>query len=266
MKKLLALLLALVMVFALVACGAEEEETDKTDKTEETEETTTAPVETTEATEEETTAEVTEPEEEVTVMTFEEYMAAELETAVVIECAVQGNQSWWDNKITVYGADENGGYFMYEMACSEEDAAKLTQGTWIRVTGVKKEWEGMTEIMDCTFEFIEKEPYIAEVTDATELLGTEELVNKTALPVSFTGMTVESVEFQGGEPGKDIYLTVKSGEETYSFCVESYLTGTDTEVYTVVSALEAGAVIDITAYVYWYQGLNAHIIGVNTVA
>ena len=149
MKKLLALLLALVMVFALVACGAEEEETDKTDKTEETEETTTAPVETTEATEEETTAEVTEPEEEVTVMTFEEYMAAELETAVVIECAVQGNQSGGDNKITVYGADENGGSFRYEMACSEEDAAKLTQGTWIRVTGVKKEWEGMTEIMDC---------------------------------------------------------------------------------------------------------------------
>ena len=265
MKKLLALLLALVMVFALVACGAEEEET-KTEK----EETTTTPVETTEAATEETTAEVTEevtePEEEVTVMTFEEYMAAELETAVVIECAVQGNQSWWDNKITVYGADENGGYFMYEMACSEEDAAKLTQGTWIRVTGVKKEWEGMTEIMDCTFEFIEKESYVAEATDVTELLGSDELVNKTALPVVFTGMTVEAVEFQNGEPGKDIYLTVKSGEETYNFCVESYLTAPDSEVYTVVSALEAGAVIDITAYVYWYQGLNPHIIGVNTVA
>ena len=260
MKKLLALLLALVIVFALVACGNTEEE-----ETEKTEETTTAPAETTEATEEETTEateEVTEPEETVTVMTFEEYMAAELETAVVIECAVQGNQSWWDNKITVYGADENGGYFMYEMACSEEDAAKLTQGTWIRVTGVKKEWEGMTEIMDCTFEFIEKEAYIAEATDVTELLGTEELVNKTALPVIFTGMTVESVEYQNGEPGKDIYLTVKYGEETYSFCVESYLTAPDSEVYTTVGALEAGTVIDITAFVYWYQGLNAHITAV----
>ena len=260
MKKLLALLLALVMIFALVACGNTEEE-----ETEETEETTTAPAETTEATEEETTEvteEVTEPEETVTVMTFEEYMAAELETAVVIECAVQGNQSWWDNKITVYGADENGGYFMYEMACSEEDAAKLTQGTWIRVTGVKKEWEGMTEIMDCTFEFIEKEAYVAEATDVTELLGTEEMVNKTALPAIFTGMTVEAVEYQNGEPGKDIYLTVKSGEETYNFCVESYLTAPDSEVYTTVGALEAGTVIDITAFVYWYQGLNAHITAV----
>ena len=262
MKKLLALLLALVMVFALVACGAEEEETK-------TEETTTTPIETTEATEEETTAEVTEevtePVEEVTVLTFEEYMAAELETAVVIECAVQGHQNWWDNKITLYGADENGGYFMYEMACSEEDAEKLTQGTWIRVTGVKKEWEGMVEIMDSTFEFIEKESYVCEINDVTALLGTEELVNKTALPVIFSGMTVETVEFQGGEPGKDIYLTVKNGEDAYSFCVESYLTGPDSEVYATVSALEAGAVIDITAYVYWYQGLNAHIISVTAV-
>ena len=263
MKKLLALLLALVMVFALVACGNTEEETN------ETEETTTTPAQTTEATEEETTEateEVTEPEETVTVMTFEEYMAAELETAVVIECAVQGNQSWWDNKITVYGADENGGYFMYEMACSEEDAAMLTQGTWIRVTGVKKEWEGMTEIMDCTFEFIEKEAYVAEATDVTELLGTEEMINKTAMPAIFTGMTVESVEYQNGEPGKDIYLTVKHGEETYNFCVESYLTAPDSEVYTTVGALEAGTVIDITAFVYWYQGLNAHIISVTAVA
>lgn len=254
MKKLLALLLALMMVFALVACDREEPKTKETTPSiAETEPS--QPEET-----EEVTEEVTEPE--VTVMTFEEYMAAELETAVVIECAVQGNQSWWDNKITVYGADENGGYFMYEMACSEEDAAKLTQGTWIRVTGVKKEWEGMTEIMDCTFEFIEKEAYVAEATDVTELLGTEEMINKTALPAIFTGMTVETVEFQNGEPGKDIYLTVKSGEETYNFCVESYLTAPDSDVYTAVSGLQAGDVIDITAYVYWYQGINPHITAV----
>ncbi len=260
MKKLLALLLALVMVFALVACGNTEEDNDKT------EETTTTPQETTGETEgettEDTTEEVTEPEETVTVMTYEEFMAAEEETAVTIECAVQGNQSWWDNKITVYGADENGGYFMYEMACSEEDAAKLTQGTWIRVSGVKKSWEGMIEIMDCTFEFVDKEAYVAEAVDVTELLGSDEMINKTALPVIFTNLVVEAVEFQNGEPGKDIYLTVKSGEETYNFCVESYLTAPDSDVYKTVSELEAGAVIDITAYVYWYQGINPHVTAV----
>ena len=151
---------------------------------------------------------------------------------------------------------------MYEMACSEEDAAKLTQGTWIRVTGVKKSWEGMVEIMDCTFEFVEKEAYVAEPVDVTELLGNDEMINKTALPAIFTNLTVESVEFQNGEPGKDIYLAVKSGEETYNFCVESYLTAPDSEVYTTVSGLKAGDVIDITAFVYWYQGINPHITAV----
>jgi hypothetical protein len=41
---------------------------------------------------------------------------------------VQATQSWWDNKITVYAQDQDGAYFLYEMACSEEDAAKLVPG------------------------------------------------------------------------------------------------------------------------------------------
>ena len=274
MKRLLALLLAVVMVFALAACSTEETKTTEaaktTEKTQETEVATT-PAETEAVTEpateeSEIIVEETEPEEDftddTTVMTFADFMEAEEETYVVIECAVQANQSWWDNKITVYGADENGGYFLYEMACSEEDSAKLTQGTWIRVTGVKKEWEGMIEIMDATFTFVEKEAYIAEAQDVTALIDSEELVNKTALPVIFTGMTVEAIEFKNGEPGDDIYVTVKSGETSYNFCVERYLTGPETEVYAAVSALQAGDVIDITAYLYWYQGINPHIIAV----
>ena len=256
MKKLIALLLALVMVMALAACGGETEKTDG-----ETEETTTVPQETTEETEEQTTTEDT-TEDVVTVMTFEEFMAAEAESQVVVECAVQGHQSWWDNKITVYAADENGGYFLYELACSEEDAAKLTDGTWIRVTGVKAVWEGQVEIMEATFEFIEKEAYVAEVIDVTELLGTEELEAKMTLPVLFKGMTVEAIEFKNGEPGDDIYVTVKYNDVSYDFCVELYLTGPDTEVYTTVSGLEAGDVVDIEGFLYWYQGPNTHITAV----
>ena len=44
-------------------------------------------------------------------MTYAEYEAAELNAEVVIEAYVQATQSWWDNKITVYAQDENGGYF-----------------------------------------------------------------------------------------------------------------------------------------------------------
>ena len=86
--------------------------------------------------------------EEAAVMTYADYMAAEIDDEVTIECYVQAHQSWWDNKITVYAADADGAYFLYNMACSEEDAAKLEPGTKIKVTGYKAEWSGEIEIAD----------------------------------------------------------------------------------------------------------------------
>lgn len=257
MKKLIALLLALVMVMALVACGGETNETEPAG-----EETTTTPEETTTEGTEETTQDTEETPEPVEVMTYEEYVAAEIDEAVVVEFAVQATQSWWADKIFVYGADENGAYLAYNMVCSEEDAAKLTEGTWIRVTGYKTEFSGQIEIAEgATFEFIEKEAYVSERVDLTDKLGTEELANYMTQKVSFKGMTVESITFKN-DGGDDIYVSVSKDGTTYDFCVEVYLTGTDTEVYQAVSALETGDVIDIEGFLYWYEGPNTHITAV----
>ena len=197
--------------------------------------------------------------EDVKVMTYADYAAAAIDDEVVIECYVQAHQSWWDNKITVYAADQDGAYFLYEMACSEEDAAKLLPGTKIRVTGYKGEWAGEVEVMDASFEFVEGEAYVAEAKDLTEVLATEELVNYQNQLAIFKGLTIEAIEYKNGEPGDDIYVTVKQGEGTYSFCVERYLTAPDTEVYTTVGTLQAGDVVDVEAFVYWYEGPNPHI-------
>ena len=62
------------------------------------------------------------------VMTYAEFVAAELETEVVIETYVQGKQSWWDNKGTFYTQDKDGAYFLYEMGCTEEEYNKLVEG------------------------------------------------------------------------------------------------------------------------------------------
>ncbi|MBE5783868.1 MAG: hypothetical protein E7329_11200 [Clostridiales bacterium] len=202
-------------------------------------------------------------EDEVKVMTYEEYAAAELDTEVVIECYVQATQSWWQDQITVYAQDENGAYFLYNMACTEEDAAKLVPGTKIRVTGYKGAWEGEVEVMEATFEFVEAEPWIAEAKDLTEVLANEEeLIKYQNQLATFKGLTVESVTFKNGEPGDDIYVTLQQGEKTFDFCIEVYLTGTDTEVYKAVSELKAGDVVDVTAFVYWYKTVNAHITAV----
>ena len=195
-------------------------------------------------------------------MTHDEYMAAELESEVVVETYVQAHQSWWDNKVTVYCQSEDGAYFLYELACSEEDAAKLVPGTKIRVTGNKAEWSGEVEITDGTFEFAGDDTYVAEAFDATALLGTDELIAHQNEFVAFKGMTIEAVEYKNGQPGDDIYVTVSKDGQNYSFCVEVYLTGTDTDVYKAVGELKVGDIVDIEGYLYWYEGVNTHMTSV----
>ncbi len=196
------------------------------------------------------------------VLTHDEYMAAELDTDVVIDVYVQATQSWWDNKITVYAADADGAYFIYEMTCSEEDAKKLTPGTKIRVTGTKIAWEGEVEIASgSTFEFIGKsdDTFVSTPADLTSLLGKDELIDHQNELALFKGMTVVKVEYQNGAPGKDIYVTLEKDGKNYDFCVESYLTFPDSEVYLAAGALAAGDVVDIEGFVYWYSGVNPHI-------
>ena len=193
-------------------------------------------------------------------MTYAEYAAAAIESEVVIEAYVQATQSWWNNKITVYLADKDGAYFAYELACAEADAANLTAGTKIKITGYKAEWSGEVEIVDATFTFVENaDTYVAKAKDLTAKLGTEELINYQNQLAAFKGVTVKSVEYKNGEPGDDIYVTVTYNGADYDFCVERYLTDPETDVYKAFAEIEAGDVVDIEGFVYWYNGINTHI-------
>lgn len=247
MKKIALLLLVLAMVLSCAACGSNSEDAanDAADVKSEG------------------------------VMTYEEYMAAELDAEVVIETYVQAKQSWWDNTATVYTQDKDGAYFLYNMTCSEEDYEKLVPGTKIKVTGYKSEWAGEVEIMDATFEF-EDGSYIAEAEDVTALLGTDELIDNQNKFVTFKGLTVEAAgqdengndlaflyAWDGsGQQGDDLYFNVSLNGETYTFTVESYLCGSDTDVYQAVEALNVGDVIDMEGFLYWYEGVNPHITSV----
>ena len=195
------------------------------------------------------------------VMTHADYVAAAIDSEVVVETYVQAKQSWWDNKGTFYCQSEDGAYFLYEMQCSEEDYNKLVPGTKIKVTGYKAEWAGEVEIVDAAFEILEGS-YIAEAKDVTALLGTDELIAHQNEFVVFKGMTVEAIEYKNGKPGDDIYVTVSKDGQNYSFCVERYLTDPETEVYKAVGELKTGDVIDVEGYLYWYEGVNTHMTSV----
>jgi len=229
MKKIFAMFMAMLMMLSLAACaGTDEKAEDQADVKGEG------------------------------VMTYAEYAAAEMDAEVVIETYVQGKQSWWDNKGTFYTQDKEGGYFLYEMPCTEEEYNKLEVGTKIKVTGYKTEWSGEVEIIDASFEILEGK-YVAEPMDATALLGKDELINHQNKLAIFKDMTIEAIEYKNGEPGDDIYVTVSKDGNSYSFCVEVYLTGPDTDVYKTVGELEVGDKVDVTGFIYWYEGVNTHI-------
>ena len=251
MKKFLALLLAFMLVFALVGCG--DKNTDDDNKEDEQEN-----------------------ENEVLVMSYDEYMAAELDSEVVVETYVQAKQAWAEDKATLYTQDENGAYFIYGMACSEEDYEKLTVGTKIRVTGFKAEWAGEVEIIDATFEIIDGN-YVAEALDVTSMLSDENLIDHQNKFVSFKGMTIEaSTDAEGneaaflynwdgsGEEGTncDLYFNASIDGQTYTFTVESDLCDESSDVYKAVQALKVGDVVDMEGFLYWYEGVNPHITSV----
>lgn len=249
MKKLTALLLTFVLAFAFAGCGSKDGGAAGADDA----------------------ADV----KSEGVMTYEEYAAADLETEVTVETYVQAKQSWWDNTATVYTQDKDGGYFVYNMACSEEDYAKLTPGTKIKVTGYKSEWAGEVEIIDATFE-IEDGNYVAAAEDVSALLGTDDLISHQNKFVSFKGMTVEAAgqdadgndvaflySWDGsGQDGDDLYFNVSLNGATYTFTVESYLCDNTTEVYNAVKSLNIGDTVDMEGFLYWYEGVNPHITSV----
>ncbi len=257
MKKILALFLALCMLFALTACGQKPAPAPQP---------TEAPAEQpTEAPAEQPAEEPAEqPAEEPAFMSYAEYAAAAVDDPVTIKAAVQATQSWWNDQITVYTQDQDGAYFIYELACSEEDAAKLVPGQWILVNGFKGEWAGEVEIVDATFEFLDDEPYVAQPVDATEAWGTVDMINYMNQLVVFRGLTVEAYDDSGAafaykDPeGKtdDLYFKVTKGDTTYEFCVEFYLCGKDTDVYKSVENLQVGDEIDLQGFLYWYEGPN----------
>lgn len=277
MKKILSVLLALSMACSLAACAGGSSSSEAS-----SEATSEAVSSEAAATEEEAVpAEQDAPQLDAVasgeVMNYDQYMAADLDTEVTIQAYVQAKQSWWEDKATVYLQDQDGGYFAYDMACSEEDYEKLTEGTCIRVTGYKTEWSGEVEIMDGTFEFVDgADTFVSMPLDVTELLGTDELIYSQNQRVAFKGLTVAPSTVEGsdeeyaflynwdgsGEDGDDLYFNVSYNGETYTFTVESYLCDNTTDVYNAVKNLQIGQTIDAEGFLYWYEGVNPHITSV----
>ncbi len=264
MKKFLVLLLAFGLILSFAACEITDEETTVASTEKNTEEATTE--EPTEG--EETTAPATD------AMSYEEFIAAEIDAEVVVEAYVQATQVYSEQygNTSIYLQDEDGAYFVYRYACTAEEYAKLTAGTKVRVEGIKAEWSGELEITEATVTVLDG-TYTAPVTDVTDLLANaEELIKHQNKFAAFKNLTVvASKDAEGndvaflykyngsGEDGDDLYFNVSDGVNVYNFTVETDLCDKDSAVYAAVKALKIGDVINAEGFLYWYNGANPHI-------
>ena len=285
MRKVLCAILALCLAASMTACASSgnsstsESSTSESSVAEETSSESSVAEETSSdvsASEEETS----DTDAEATVMSYDEYMAAAVDDPVTIQAYVQAKQSYYAEQetATVYLQDQDGGYFAYDMKCSQEDYDAMTEGTCIQVSGYKAEWSGEVEIMDGQLDsIVEGDTFVADTLDVTDLLGTEDLQSHQNEKVSFTGLTVApSTDANGNEAaflynydgsgtqGDDLYfnVTVGDSEEVYTFTVESYLCDSSSEVYKAVEGLQVGQTIDAEGFLYWYEGVNPHITSV----
>ena len=65
-----------------------------------------------------------------------------------------------------------------------------------------------------------------------------------------------------GSEGDDLYFNAAKDGKVYTFVVESYLCGPDSDVYKAVKELKAGDTIDMEGFLYWYEGMQPHITSV----
>ena len=215
MKKFLSLLLAAGLALSATACagGAASSSEAASESEAASSEAAVSEAASEEAASEDATAEEAAP---AAVMTYDEYMAAAVDDAVTIESYVQAKQSYYAEQgtATVYLQGEDGAYFAYDMACTQEEYDQMTEGTKIRVSGYKAEWSGEVEIMDGQLEeIIAGDTYVAEPVDVTELLGTDELESRQNQKVTFTGLTIaQSPTSEQLQQWSDASLMEQAGE------------------------------------------------------
>ena len=208
--------------------------------------------------------------EEAAVMSYADFVAAEVDTAVVVEAYVQSaayNAEY--GNVCLFLADQDGAYYVYRATCDDALAAQLTVGTKVKVAGFKSEWSGEVEIVDVSSIEVEEGTYVAEAVDVTAELASDTLIEKInqlvavkdAVVADYNGAAFSYAWDGSGAAGanSDLYFNVTVGDAVYTFTVESDECPEGSDVYTAVTNLKVGDTIDLEGFLYWYNGAQLHV-------
>ena len=201
-------------------------------------------------------------------LSYAEFMKADPGTAVCIEACVQAHQAWQNGLISVYAQDQDGGYYIENMACTAADASRLIPGVKIRVNGLKIEQDGGIKIIGGQFSFVEGgDLYLAEPADVTVLLASELLRGYQNMRISLKNMILEPYDETGaafvcrdpdGHPN-DLVFRASNGGEILEFYVDASLCGEGSPVYRAAELLKPGQAVDLEGFLFWNQGAKPKI-------
>ncbi|MBQ6074973.1 MAG: hypothetical protein IJK86_02360 [Lachnospiraceae bacterium] len=219
---------------------------------------------------------------------FGRYFLAEKDAEVTVEGYVRLVSSYWEEEgqgfINVYLDDNYGGYYIYKLPVAEEDLEQFEgDDVLLQVKGFKGEWSGMAEVVDAAeWKILEHEAGPGPDRASIDMMRLLQLEDTSSLNVYIAramhldaAIIVASQNEAGeeqpflykwngaGEEGDDIYFNVKLGDRIVTVTVESTEFGPDTEVYQAAQALKIGDVVDLEGFLYWYEGPQPHISGID---
>ena len=214
------------------------------------------------------------------VLSYDEYLAAEVGSEVTIEAYITGRTTWYNNAASFYLSDNDGGYYVYNLPCTEEEYASLLVTKKLQVTGAKAEWKGEIEInCQTATENAGWLLYDGEVGNYSSVnvssIAKEVLDDYKNQSVKALGLTVTKAPYTNFddftlEPkaGVDVYFEVKDDAgNTATYVVEAYLENSqyDSSVYNAVCALKVGDRIDLEGFVYYWENPQLQVTGLTKV-
>lgn len=198
---------------------------------------------------------------------YYDYISAADDDKIELLMSVQAHEDWNEKYgqgvVTVYGQDDNGGYYCHELVTDEMTANAMTEGTLIRVVGYKNtNSNGEVSLVDSSCEIIvgAYDGVVYDAKDITDKLdNTNELKKYMNQKISISDLKVIESSKNNDSSDPDIFITAMINDKEISLCVESNLTNVNSDTYQIVENLEVGNIIDVEGFLYWNYGPNPRI-------
>lgn len=198
-----------------------------------------------------------------------DFIKAEVGTEVSVQGYIQDRCTWYNGAASFYFQDSNGGYYVYNLACTEDEYKNtLTVGADLFVTSQKAEWRGEVEVdytkvtENAKWEIASKSTKVYPATKVADI-ATATLDKYKNTKVATGELEVTKAPFTSWEDysltpaaGADVYFAVKdSAGNELTFVVEAYLEDSQygSATYTAVTELAVGDKVELEGFVYYYD-------------